>query len=104
MARRVWGANRFATAAAISRLMWPYADDPFADIVNLIDQTATEHNTPAGAVVCNGYSFADAIPAAAWAGIVIQDAMPVLFCTVACRTPAEEDERFRAVGNGLISP
>lgn len=78
LARRIAGADRFATAAAVSHKMWPLADEDFSAFLSA--SGAHPVASPAGVILATGRGFADALAASAWGGMgdLPQDRMPVL--------------------------
>lgn len=66
LSRRIAGVDRFATAAGVSQLMRPYADE--SGIIQLLNiEPSANLFTPGGVVLCTARDFPDALAAGAWA-------------------------------------
>lgn len=100
LARRIAGEDRYETAAAVSRLTWPNADNPIAQFIGQVEDTSVIG--PAGCVLARGDDFADALSGAAFAGMSATDrplssacAMPVLLTRTDYAPAATVDEIWR---------
>ncbi len=77
LARRIDGADRFATAVAISQHMWPFADAPFDEF---IAATEADSLSATGCILTTARGFADALAAGSWAGMspLTSEKIPIL--------------------------
>ncbi len=70
IARRIAGANRYATAAEISRQMWPTTEDGIIQYLTQFSDSRFEgigeRMTPPGVIIATGKEYADALTAGAW--------------------------------------
>lgn len=76
--RRVAGADRFATAVAVSRKTWPMADAPYDQVINAVG--GSQAVSPKGCIVATARGYADALAASAWVAKtgLPEDRMPIL--------------------------
>jgi putative cell wall-binding protein len=83
LAERIAGYDRFSTAGAVSRLMWPLPTNVgglyyFSERKTLGQPADPPDASPAGCVMARGDDFADALAGSAFAGMVPRSGMPVL--------------------------
>lgn len=98
LSRRIAGTDRFASAAAVSRQVWPDVPSAFDEFQ--VELGSPDALSPRGVIVANARNFPDALAAGAWGAMGAQDGehLPLLLTDRFTLPKSTKDEILRLAG------